>query len=130
MVIVDSSVAIKWYFDEEGSEEARRLLSREEVGTPDLLLYEFSNYLAHKTFLTSEEATAFLDKLYSLSLQFFLLPQKGFRRAIQLAKEFHISSYDACFLALAESLKTRFITADRRLVQKAKALPFVRLLDL
>lgn len=129
MVIVDTSVAIKWYFNEEGSPEARSLLDKHDVGAPDLLYYEFANFLSNKNFITAEEARGFLSQLYALPLQVFLLPQKGFHRAIELAKRFGLSLYDAAFVSLAETLHGDLITADRKLAQKVKALSFVRLLN-
>jgi predicted nucleic acid-binding protein len=41
--VVDASVALKWFLDEEGSEHARRLKSLEEVIAPDLIVAEVSN---------------------------------------------------------------------------------------
>ncbi|HEX5035621.1 MAG TPA: type II toxin-antitoxin system VapC family toxin [bacterium] len=128
MVVVDTSVAIKWFFDEAGSSEARSLLRDEVLGAPDLLYYEFSNYLCMKDFVTPEETGRFVDQLYALPLQVFLLPQKGFRRAVELAKRFRLTAYDASFVALAEALDANLVTADAKLVQKLKSLSFVKLL--
>lgn len=129
MVVVDTSVAIKWFFDEADSSQARDLLKSEAIGAPDLLSYEFANYLAMKDFVTSEEARRFIDQLYALPLQIFLLPQKGFRRAVELAKRFRLTAYDASFVALAEALDVNLVTADAKLVQKTKSLSFVKLLE-
>ena len=129
MVVVDTSVVIKWFFDETGSSRARSLLKSEELGAPDLLYYEFANYLCMKDFVTGDEARRFIDQLYALPLQVFLLPQKGLRRAVELAKRFRLTSYDASFVALAEALESDFVTSDAKLVQKLKSLSFVRLLS-
>lgn len=128
MVVVDTSVAIKWFFDEADSPQARSLLKNEAIGAPDLLSYEFANYLAMKNFVTSEDARHFVDQLYALPVQMFILPQKGLRRAVELAKRFRLTAYDASFVALAETLKVDLVTADAKLVQKAKQLSFVKLL--
>ncbi len=128
MVVVDTSVAIKWFFDEADSPQARSLLKNEAIGAPDLLSYEFANYLAMKNFVTSEDARHFVDQLYALPVQMFILPQKGLRRAVELAKRFRLTAYDASFVALAEALKVDLVTADAKLVQKAKQLSFVKLL--
>ena len=129
MVIVDTSVAIKWFFDEEDSRPARALLRKEAIGAPDLLSYEFANYLAMKYFVTSEDARLFVDQLYALPVQFFILPQKGLRRAVELAKRLRLTAYDASFVALAEALKVDLVTADVKLAQKTKVLSFVKLLN-
>ncbi|HSA60402.1 MAG TPA: type II toxin-antitoxin system VapC family toxin [bacterium] len=126
MVVVDTSVAIKWFFGEADSSQARSLLKSEAIGAPDLLYYEFANYLSMKDFVTSEEARDFVDRLYALPLQVFLLPQKAFRRAVELAKRFGLTAYDASFVALAEALGADFVTADAKLVRKLKSLSFVK----
>jgi predicted nucleic acid-binding protein len=130
MVVVDTSVAIKWFFDESGSSQARSLLRGQTVGAPDLLYYEFANYLCMKDFVTAEEARRFVDQLYAMPLQIFLLPQKGLRRTVELAKRFRLTSYDASFVALAEALDVELVTADAKLVQKLKSFSFVKLLPL
>lgn len=126
MVIVDTSVALKWFLPEEGSEAARDLVQRESVGSPDLLFYEFSNVLSCQRGLSLEEVQRLLDLLYQLDLQVFLLPQKGFRRAVEISRKFGLSVYDASFVALAESMEIDFITADRKLARRVRPLSFVR----
>lgn len=118
MVLVDTSVAVKWFLEEEGSEEARDLLRREELGTLDLLLYELTNVLQLQSTLSPADIREFLTRLFQFQIQFFVLPEKSFLRVAELARKFQITSYDAGFLALAESLKTDFVTADLKLVRK------------
>ena len=48
MIVVDASVAVKWFLDERGSAEAkglRRQFQRgdTELAAPDLLIYEVAN---------------------------------------------------------------------------------------
>lgn len=129
MVIVDTSVAIKWFFEESGSSEARSLLREAPLGAPDLLHYEFCNFLACKDFITEQEASRFLTQLYHLPLQIFLLPEKGFKEALWLSKKYRLSFYDASFIALADSLGADLVTADRKLFLKVKPLSFVRLIQ-
>jgi predicted nucleic acid-binding protein len=44
-LVVDASVAFKWYFDEPWSEAARRLLSGARLTVPRLFFLETSNIL-------------------------------------------------------------------------------------
>jgi predicted nucleic acid-binding protein len=122
-------VVIKWFFDETVLQGRGRFSRVRSWGAPDLLYYEFANYLCMKDFVTGDEARRFIDQLYALPLQVFLLPQKGLRRAVELAKRFRLTSYDASFVALAEALESDFVTSDAKLVQKLKSLSFVRLLS-
>lgn len=128
MVVVDTSVAIKWFLPEEGSDKARALLQDEELAAPDLLFYEYANTLVFKNFLTLADVQHRLRELFATQLQFFVLTEDGFLRTAAVSREYQISAYDASFIALAEKLKLNFITADYKLVQKTKSLPFVRYL--
>lgn len=128
MVVVDTSVALKWFFPEEGSDQAKDLLLSGEIAAPDLLLYEFTNILACRRQQTNRDIARCLDTLYGFDIQFFFLPHSRFQRVLHLARQFDLSGYDASFVALAESIKTDLITADRKLAQKVKSLSFVHLL--
>jgi predicted nucleic acid-binding protein len=48
------------------------------------------------------------------------------KRAASLGREFGLTFYDASFIALAVELDCPYITADRRLCDRARALPRVR----
>ncbi len=129
MIIVDTSVVAKLFFPETGSESAKKLLLTNPLGAPDLLLYEFSNILAYRTYLSLEDKKFFLKELHQLQLELFVLPQPGFDRVVELCQEFHITAYDASFVALAERLKLELITADLKLVRQVKRLSFVHALN-
>lgn len=130
LVIIDTSVAVKWFFrEEEGVEAARGLLERESLGAPDLLLYEFANVLACKSYLSSDDVQKFMSLLYQCPVQFFVLPEKGFSRTLELCKKYKLTAYDASYIALAEALKGDFVTADTKLVQKVKGLSYVHELE-
>ena len=49
-----------------------------------------------------------------------------FSKAISLSKRFGMSLYDSSYIALAEELGCDFITADAKLLAKAKPLSFVK----
>jgi len=129
MVVVDTSVALKWFFPEEGTDRAKALLGSVEMAAPDLLIYEFSNVLACRRQQTGRDIARCLETLYRFDIQFFFLPQNRFQRVLQLARQFDLSGYDASFVALAEALNVDLVTADAKLVQKTKSLSFVKLLS-
>jgi predicted nucleic acid-binding protein len=132
-IVIDTSVLIKWVKtrDEELVKEARALLAEVqrrpiEVHVPALLLYEAGNILVMKTRL---EAVALDDVLSRVEdLPFSVAPPASplLKRAARLGRRFGISFYDASFLALAVEIDCSFVTADRRLFDRAQALPRVR----
>ncbi|MBI2339774.1 MAG: type II toxin-antitoxin system VapC family toxin [Deltaproteobacteria bacterium] len=126
MVVIDTSVALKWFLEEEGSDIALGLLAEEQFAAPDLLIYELTNGLVFKESFTLDDIADCLGKLMKFDIDFLVLTEKSMARTAELAREFHLSAYDASFIALAEYLKTDFVTADRKMAQKVKALPFVR----
>lgn len=132
-IVVDSSVLIKWIKtrDEDLVKEARRLLDEVErtaleVHVPALLLYEVGNILLLKTRLDPAELDEALEHLETLP--FVIAPPAAplLKRAARLGRDLELTFYDASFVALAVELDCPYVTADRRLVERARTLPRVR----
>ena len=122
-LVVDSSVAIKWFVVEPFTAEARLILNQYKAGTlvllaPDLINAEVGNVVWKKhTFqgLAKTDAQQIIDSF--LFLTFNLTPtasllNESFRLAVQLNR----TVYDALYLALSIRERCRFVTADERLV--------------
>lgn len=132
--VLDSCVALKWIFIEEGSTEARRL--RDDYLNPitDLLAPDvFPVEIAHSVtraeragrISTSEGEHSMknmLTILPSLESSLLLLP-----RAYELSSKFRIGVYDCLYVALAEQEGCQLVTADQRLI---KALPHSPIISL
>ena len=117
-LIVDASVAIKWFVEEPGSDTARRLWRDEpELLAPDLIVAEVCNAAWRKVRLgqsDSGQAKQIAARLRSGVLDFRptapLAP-----RAVELALDLDHPVYDCFYLALAEAEQTELVTADLRL---------------
>jgi len=117
-VVVDASVAIKWFVPEELSGDARRWLTAEyELLAPDLLWAEVGNVLWKKhrrRELEARTAVRLLRDFGRIPLQLH-----GAGRwtgaALELALRHGITVYDGLYLALAAGHACRLVTADRRL---------------
>jgi predicted nucleic acid-binding protein len=127
-VVVDASLAIKWVIQETYTAEARRLLKEwqddgRELLAPTLFFYEITNVLAKRMRqhqLTLEQAN---DRLHFLVETGPTLLQSSsiHIRALELADDLRFpASYDAHYLALAESRQCEFWTADERLWNSVK----------
>jgi len=127
-IILDSSIIAKWFFpSEEEAEKALKIrdlfISHEvSVSAPILIYYEINNLLriAIKTLRISEKLAkeAYLG---FLELDIVAYSSKDLMvMALEKAISFNISSYDASYIALSEYLNVPFITADQRLIGKAK----------
>lgn len=133
--ILDSSIIVKWFRQEEVlAEQALRLrqaclVGQLHVATPELMIYEVGNALRYKAELSTKEVVEAVQSLFSFPLEIIPLSPKLAGRAIEIARAYDETVYDATFIALAESLGADFITADEKLAQRlGSSLPFVRFL--
>jgi predicted nucleic acid-binding protein len=126
-LVVDASVAVKWVVTESGTPAALALRAQHDLVAPELWLAECANILWKKSRrgeLSLGEAE-FAAKLLERS-GVRLASMRGLSEAAtRLAIEIDHPAYDCIYLVLAENHKTRFVTADRRLVAKAQAYPRV-----
>jgi predicted nucleic acid-binding protein len=132
-MVVDASVAVKWYVPEAGSGHAAALLDEgEALLAPDLLVAEFGNAV-WKKIRTGElrpgEGEAIVRAFLS-ALPVTLHPSPMLLQgAWEIAARFRRTIYDALYLALAVAEDCPFITADETLVRAVRATPlgkFVR----
>ena len=127
-IVIDASVALKWYFaDEEYGQKALGILdkyvSKEiDILAPSLLEYELINGLliAKKRGRIKEEKILMAaDGFTSLELNLrnisFFYP-----KVIEYCSQFNSSAYDSSCLALADEERVPFITADRGLYTAVK----------
>lgn len=119
--MLDCSVAVAAFFEEENAIEATAALLGYALHAPTLLPFEFANVSRSKS---RAGATAqavgramqtFHDARVSLHPQ---SPQT--LHALALAE--NLSAYDAAYLALALQLKARLLTYDLRLAAAAERL--------
>jgi predicted nucleic acid-binding protein len=120
IIVIDASVAAKWFFQEEHSDAALSLLGNPfELKAPDSLYLELENLLCKRTRrkeLSVAEALEMEDEIRSMPISSY--PSAELRdRAFELALETKSSVYDCLYLALAEALDGRMVTADGKFFQ-------------
>jgi len=117
-VVVDASVAVKWFIPEELSADARMLLSVEyELLAPDLLWAELGNALWKKhrrRELDPQTARRLLRDFARVPIEYHA-SERWTEAALELAIRHGITVYDGLYLALAAANECRVVTADRRL---------------
>lgn len=129
IIVIDASVAAKWFFDEEHSMAALNLLENPfELNAPDFFFLEMNSLLckrARRLELSTTEAFEMDDEIRSMPIQSY--PSTALReRAFVLALETKSSIYDCLYLALAEVLGAKMITADRKFFQAMQIVPVGR----
>lgn len=129
--VVDASVAIKLFVEDELSERADDLFSLlaadppAELHVPDLFYIECTNILwkyVRWAGMTPDTAHANLADLGRLML-FNTPTMELMDKALGIAIERSITAYDACYVALAEQLDVPLITGDEKL---ANTVPSAR----
>jgi len=134
MIVLDSSIALKWIFaDEDSADHAERIRddhvsSKNEIAVPALFFYEIANVLATKVKLSPKEALEAFELVSAFELEVHELDNSEFNEAMALAMKHKISVYDASYHVLASRLGCRFLTADRKFWEKMKGLDVVELL--
>ncbi len=121
-LVVDSSVAVKWFLPEPYSAEARRILGEYQRGAlsfiaPDLINAEDGNIVWKKHTLQgldAADAQAVLSSFRALQLTF--IPTADLLGdAYELAVKYRRTVYDALYLAASTRAACPFVTADERL---------------
>lgn len=122
-LVVDASVAIKWYVPEVYSKESIRLLNPSfELHVPDLLFSEIGNILwKHRMRgeLSHEKSTTIIA---AISTVFFSIAasQTFMLDALDIAYKYRWTFYDSIYIALAKEQNCRFVTADLKLYNALK----------
>jgi predicted nucleic acid-binding protein len=126
-LVVDASVAAKWYIPEDYSEEAELLFDdRLELHAPELIIPEFGNIILKKyrqgdidEEILREIAGNRFSRQVVLHSQELLL-----HTALIEAAKTGQAVYDWIYLALAVALDCKFVTADRRFFLAMRKTPF------
>ena len=126
-VVVDTSVALKWLLPEPDSAMAERVASADHLLiAPTLLIAESCNAIWNR--LRRGEVTADHAQLVVARLpKFFdsLVGDAGLApMAMTIASALEHPVYDCFYLALAERLGTKLVTADGRLMAVLSGTPW------
>ncbi len=129
VIVVDTSVVLKWYAAEEHAEAAETLHSPgRELHAPDLLLIEVDNVLC--TWLRSRgvdeaKAQTIRAALRSAGVRLHISTPL-LDPAFDLAAGTGVSIYDSLYVALAEQLDAEMVTSDERLLRDLKGTAFAK----
>lgn len=132
-VVLDSSVVIKWFSEEEGTSISLELREKYINGeliivVPDLLLYEIANALRYNKLLKENDVQEAVESIIRLGIDIIVPTKEIMDLAISLAFKYNLTLYDSYFLATAKTLHFTCVTADENMYKKVKELDFVCLL--
>jgi predicted nucleic acid-binding protein len=135
-LVIDASVSAKWFFKEQGTDDALALLDgchRGEIEflAPEILTAEMANLIWNKVLrraVAADQACTFLDAFQRVPVR--LSPASEVAgAALRLAVKFRHSAYDCLYVTLAAREGCELMTADKGLYHVfRRAFPQVRLL--
>lgn len=116
---LDSSVAIKWFSEEEDTDKALKIRDLHVKGDVELivshmLFYEVINALRYKPDFTINHLNRAIDALFKLHMKMYEFNEKILKRCSEIAVNEGVTVYDAMPVAIAESEKTLCVTADEK----------------
>lgn len=125
--VIDNSVVMAWFFEDESSDytvSVLESLTKYDCIVPSIWPLEVANTLLvgeRRGRTTEAKAARFITLLNSLPMQ---IDPETTRHALldtlQLAREHHLSSYDAAYLELAMREGVPIATQDKALKKAAK----------
>ncbi len=137
-LVVDTSVAVKWFFDEQDSQAALAILEGGRSGdralvVPDLIYLEFGSVVrrrVQRAELAPEDGAVVVAAFTRIPFAQVLPTRPLLPAAYRLALEYGCTVYDAVFIAAASQAAADCVTADKRLYNKAgERVPGLLLLE-
>ncbi|MEW5768656.1 MAG: type II toxin-antitoxin system VapC family toxin [bacterium] len=98
MIVLDTSVIVKWYNKEEGTDKALKIQKshiqgEEKISVPDLMLYELANAIRFSPANDLEELIAIIDNLSKLKLNIILPTTDIIKEAGRISFRYKISIF-------------------------------------
>lgn len=127
MIVLDTSVIVKWFSEEKFTEKSlkirERIRNEKEIGAfPDLFLYELSNALRYNPNFDKEDVREAVRSILNMDMEIITPTSDIINKSISMAFERDITIYDASYVALARELEVDLITADKNLYEKVEDL--------
>ncbi|QEE16157.1 type II toxin-antitoxin system VapC family toxin [Promethearchaeum syntrophicum] len=122
-IIIDASVIVKWFIDENDSDKAEIIKEQfinEKINIiiPALLNFEVLSALKYSKLFNLEELNSVGESIENYGFNIIMIRDEIREKMIEFAINHDISIYDASYLALAEKFKTQLITADEKIIKK------------
>lgn len=120
-VVIDASVALKWFVEEQGTPQAAALLAGEDLLiAPDLIVAEVANagWKAVRAGTMLPEQHDHAAARLSLAFDSLIPPSSLALRAVRISRVLNHPVYDCFYLALAEECAASLVTADQRLLDR------------
>lgn len=128
-MIVDASVALKWYLAEDLSDQAEALFEQQDLAAPELIVAEVGNALWkawRRDVLAADLAAAAMENLSDRFSSLHALAPLSVRAAA-ISRQLDHPIYDCFYLACAEHVGQQLVTVDQRLISASAGSEFAPL---
>ena len=125
--VLDASVIVKWFVNENDSDKALELWSEHasneiKIIVPSLIILEVINSLRYKG--NNEETLLEVNKtLWNSDLKIENVNEQIIQKAITIAKKYDLTIYDSIYEAIAQFYGCQLITADKELFKIPNVVP-------
>ena len=127
-VVADANVLVKWFVEEEYTEQALNLRADHiagcvEIVAPAHALLEVADALrkyAARGILAASDVVEAVETLLGFGIEFAAIDRQGVLEAVKYSLERGVTAYDAYYIVLAHRLGAPFYTADRKLLDRVK----------
>jgi len=128
-LVIDASVAVKWFVAENGHDDAVAILKRgDECFAPDLLLPEVAGAFDKKIKAGAMEQSQAIEALKALQGNMTMVAgAKLIEESLLLASELNHPVADCIYMACAMGLGAKLVTADKVFLKKAADAGYRRL---
>jgi predicted nucleic acid-binding protein len=123
VAVVDASVVVKWFNQEEYTEPSLLMLDsyraqKIDLIAPYLLIYEVANALRFNTEFGEADVKESLAYLRKLQLDLKPVNETDMEKAVSIAFGLGLTIYDSIYVALAEKEDGELYTADGKILAK------------
>lgn len=133
--VVDASVVVKWFSDEENRSNALKILKNLEkekcsLLAPELLVYEVTNALYKGKHMESKDIKFAIESILDIELDYYYLDKELVNQAIDFMVNYNITFYDAVYGALSFLHNAPLISANPKHHKKIKEIKVVDIANL
>jgi predicted nucleic acid-binding protein len=120
-LVLDASVGVKWFSPKDEAALKKALSLRNAhisqqilVRVPDLFYYEVTNAVTNKKSFSNQMVQSVVSSLFSLNLQTIAVNTELLCAAANISRQFNITIYDSCYIAIAAGHNCPLVTANPR----------------
>ncbi len=123
IIVVDASVIVKWFVDEDYTKHALKMMEDYIRGTIDiwstqLMPFEVLNALRYNQELGQEEIDRAASALSRFKIALYPILDELADLSVQYAFKHGLTIYDGSYLALSKAFDKELYTADERMLTK------------